>query len=187
MSKFDKVSWVVVAILAIALFLSLFYGKKVETVEIKTTDTIVVYKYDTIVEYKTRYIRERVVDTVLIQPSQETPNTSSSTPLLITQRHYRSPNLYDLWISGYEPNLDSVKVYQKTEYQTITNEVKTEIYPKTWRLYAGAGFQTISDSFVPTLGLTLTTPNNWAITANLGYYNKELFYGAQVQHKIFGK
>lgn len=187
MSKFDKVSWILVVILAIALFLSLFYGKKIETIEIKTTDTIVVQKIDTIVEYKTRYIRERVVDTVLVKPSQNTPNTSLSNPLLITQRHYRKPNLYDLWISGYEPNLDSVKVYQKTEYHTITNEVKTEIYPKTWRLYGGGGFQAISDTFVPVLGLTLTTPNNWAITANLGYYNKDLFFGAQVQYKIFGK
>lgn len=187
MSKLNKVLWVIVVILAIALFLSMFYGKKVETVEIKTTDTIIIHKIDTIVEYKTRYIKERVVDTVFIQPSQNTPDTSQSTPLLITQRHFRKPDLYDLWISGHEPNLDSIKVYQKTEYQTITNEIKTEIYPKTWKLYAGAGFQSISSSFIPTLGLTLTTPNNWAITANLGYYNKELFYGAQVQHKIFGK
>ena len=49
MSKLDKVSWILVVILAIALFLSLFYGKKIETIEIKTTDTIVVQKIDTIV------------------------------------------------------------------------------------------------------------------------------------------
>lgn len=184
MSKSEKISWLIVIGLVVVLFLSLWNGRKVETIEIKTTDTIIVYKYDTIVEYKTRYITERVLDTIFL-PSQNTPSKTPSTPLLITQRHYSKPNLYDLWISGYKPTVDSIKVYQKTEYQTITNEITKEIYPKYWRMYLGVGFQAVSDTFIPTVGITLTTPDKWAITANLGYYNKDLFYGAQIQYKLF--
>ena len=186
MSKTEYISWLLVIGLAIALFLSLFYGRKVETREIKTTDTIVVFKIDTVKEQITRYITERVVDTVYL-PSQISKPDNDSYPLLITQRHYSKPNLYDLWVSGYEPKLDSVNIYQKTEYHTITNEITKEIYPNVCRLYAGIGFQAISDTFCPSVGITLTTPKNWSITANLGLYNKELFYGAQVQYKILGK
>lgn len=185
MSKSEKISWLIVIGLVVALFLSLWNGKKIEKIEIKTTDTLIVYKYDTIIEYKTRYITERVLDTIFL-PSQNTPSKTPSTPLLITQRHYSKPNLYDLWISGYEPALDSAKVYQKIEYRTITNEITKEIYPKYWSLYGGVGFQAISDTFIPTIGITITTPDKWAITANLGYYNKDLFYGAQIQYKLFG-
>lgn len=185
MSKSEKISWLIVIGLVVVLFLSLWSGKKVETIEIKTTDTIIVYKYDTIVDYKTRYITERVLDTIFL-PSQNTTSKTPSIPLLITQRHYSKPNLYDLWISGHKPTVDSIKVYQKTEYQTITNEITKEIYPKYWRMYLGVGFQAISGTFVPTVGITLTTPDKWAITANLGYYNKDLFYGAQIQYKLFG-
>lgn len=185
MSKSEKISWLIVIGLVVVLFLSLWNGRKVEPIEIKTTDTIIVYKYDTIVEYKTRYITERVLDTIFL-PSQNTPSKTPSTPLLITQRHYSKPNLYDLWISGYKPTVDSIKVYQKTEYQTITNEITKEIYPKYWRMYLGVGFQAVSDTFILTVGITLTTPDKWAITANLGYYNKDLFYGAQIQYKLFG-
>lgn len=187
MSKFDKVSWVLVAVLAVALFLSMFYNKQVETVEVKTTDTIVIRKIDTIVEYKTRYITERVVDTVFISPSQTSYPDSIINPLLITQKHYSTPSLYDLWVSGYEPHLDSIRIYRPIEYQTITNEVTREIYPKTWRLYAGAGFQAFSSTFAPVVGMTLTAPANLAITVNLGCNRDGLFYGAQIQYKIFGK
>lgn len=186
MSKYEYISWIIVIGLAIALFFSLFYGRKVETREIKTTDTIVVFKIDTVKEQITRYITERVVDTVYL-PSQISKPDSDSFPLLITQKHYSKPNLYELWVSGYEPKLDSINIYQKTEYHTITNETIKEIYPKVWSLYANVGFQAISDTFCPMVGLTLATPKNWAMTINLGLYDKDLVYGAQVQYKILGK
>ena len=37
----------------------------------------------------------------------------------ITSKHYQSPE-YDAWVSGYEPSLDSIKVYQQTQYITET-------------------------------------------------------------------
>lgn len=37
----------------------------------------------------------------------------------IESKHYNAPE-YDAWVSGYEPSLDSIKIYQKTEYITKT-------------------------------------------------------------------
>lgn len=186
MSKLDIVLWAVVVVLAISLYFSLTSGKEVETREIRTTDTIIVLKVDTIIEYKTRYIKERVLDTVYL-PSQNPNTDNSSYPLLITQRHYSKPSLYDLWVSGYEPNLDSIKIYQETEYIKINTDNTKEIYPKSFRLYLGGGFFCIEDKFAPSVSLTLTTPKRLAITANVGLYNKDVFYGAQIQCKIFGE
>jgi hypothetical protein len=186
-SKSERISWLIVIGLVILLFLSLWNGKKTETIEIKTTDTIVVYKYDTIVEYKTRYITERVLDTVVVyQPSQNTSTDNTSTPLLITQRHFSSPKLYDLWVSGYKPNVDSIKIYQRNEYNTITNEVIKEIYPKVFKIYAGVGFQMVNDIVIPTVGATFAIPEKWAITGSVGYYKGDWVYGVQAQYLIFG-
>ena len=186
MNKLERILWLIVIGLAVALFFSLNRGKEIEVREIRTTDTVVVLRVDTIIEHKTRYIKERVVDTVYL-PSQNPNTDGDSYPLLITQRHYSKPNLYDLWVSGYEPNLDSIRVYQQTKYININNDTTKEVYPKSFRLYFGGGFFCIEDKFAPSLSLTLTTPKRIAITANIGLYNKEVLYGAQVQCKILGK
>lgn len=186
MSRFEIVLWLLVIGLAITLFFSLSSGSEVKVREIRTTDTITILRVDTVIEYKTRYIKERVLDTVYL-PSQNPNTDNSSYPLLITQRHYSKPSLYDLWVSGFDTNLDSIKIYQKTEYLTINTDNTKEIYRKNFRLYLGGGFFCIEDKFAPTVSATLTTPNKLALTVNLGLYNKELFYGAQLQCKILGK
>lgn len=71
----------------------------------------------------------------------------------IESRHYNAPE-YDAWVSGYMPSLDSINVYQRTEYitETITrmkppNRFSLGIQAgygygfrsKTWEPYVGAG------------------------------------------------
>lgn len=87
-----------------------------------------------------RYVVERVTDTVAVE-------------IPITSKHYNS-DTYDAWVSGYEPSLDSIKVYQKTEYitETITRMKPPNrfsfglqggygygIRSKTWEPYVGVG------------------------------------------------
>jgi len=56
----------------------------------------------------------------------------------ITSKHYGSKD-YDAWVSGYEPSLDSIKVYKETQYitETITRTVKDK--GKHFFLDVGAG------------------------------------------------
>lgn len=54
----------------------------------------------------------------------------------ITSKHYHGSD-YDAYVSGYEPSLDSIKVYQRTEY--ITERVTISKPPNRWELDAIAG------------------------------------------------
>lgn len=96
------------------------------------------YKWLTKVEHSTDTLLMR--DSVLV----EVP---------IESRHYNAPE-YDAWVSGYEPSLDSIKVYQKTEYitETITRHKPPNRFTvgiqggygygfksKTWEPYVGVG------------------------------------------------
>lgn len=53
-------------------------------------------------------------------------------------------SLYRAWISGYRPRLDSIEVYPKTVYHTVTNDIYHTIVPKRKRwgvgLQAGYGY-----------------------------------------------
>ena len=66
----------------------------------------------------------------------------------ITTKHYRAME-YDAWVSGYEPSLDSIKVYQKTEVITATiTKVKP---PNKWELdvVGGIDYNTAQDKYTP--------------------------------------
>lgn len=51
-------------------------------------------------------------------------------------------SLYRAWVSGYRPRLDSIEVYPKTVYQTMTNDIYHTIVPKKkrWGLGLQAGY-----------------------------------------------
>ncbi len=57
--------------------------------------------------------------------------------LPIEQRQYSDPR-YTAWVSGYRPQLDSILIYQRTEY--ITKEIKTVTKPKRWGIGLQAGY-----------------------------------------------
>ena len=57
--------------------------------------------------------------------------------LPIEQRQYSDPR-YTAWVSGYRPQLDSIQIYQQTQY--ITKEVKTVTKPKRWGIGLQAGY-----------------------------------------------
>lgn len=86
-----------------------YYPKPVEVIKTKTD-----YRWLTRVENTT----DTLHDSVLV----EVP---------ITSKHYGGDQ-YDAWVSGYEPSLDSIKVYQRTEY--ITETVTKSKPPNKWEL-----------------------------------------------------
>lgn len=77
----------------------------------------------------------------------------------ITSKHYGNEQ-YDAWVSGFEPSLDSIKVYQRTEY--ITERVTLSKPPNKWELDAVAGldYNTALDRYTPyALGELTYKPN----------------------------
>src|SRR5574344_966588 len=104
------------------VFFSLLRNHKstVQKEEIVKVDTII--RRDTvsitkpIVKYKT------TLDTILI-PVRVNDTVSILTPIVKTQGFY-SDSLYNAWVSGYEPSLDSIRIFNKTIYIDSTKTVE---------------------------------------------------------------
>ena len=84
-------------------------------------DTLVVERIDTIEVTKPVYIAERVVDSVRI-PVYLHDTTFVEVP--ITQKYYHEDSLYDAWVSGFLPQLDSIQVMQRTKTVEVTKYVQ---------------------------------------------------------------
>lgn len=177
--KSNYLSYILVAVLAIIVFHA--FTKRTprqnEVVkEITIVDTCVVYKTDTITRYKPKYITQRVVDTLYITDTLFLP---------ITQKHYKEPNMYDVWVSGYEAKMDSIKTYNKTEYKYTEKEVTKEVVVNKYELYLNGGLNAFSGTFTPKAGISLITPKKTQYSVNLGLRNGEITYEIGVGIKLF--
>ena len=70
----------------------------------------------------------------------------------IESKHYNAPE-YDAWVSGYQPSLDSIRVYQKENY--ITERVTVSKPPNrfTLGLQGGYGYGFKSKTWEPYVGI----------------------------------
>ena len=130
-----------------------------------TRDTVIVY--DTIPHYYPKPVDSAVVRYVtkvlpvvrydmahhVIGADNMTEHFADSSNMMpvvipITTKHYRAME-YDAWVSGYEPSLDSIKVYQKTEVVTATiTKIKP---PNKWELdiVGGIDYNTAQEKYTP--------------------------------------
>lgn len=107
----------------------------------------------------------------------------------ITSKHYSCKD-YDAWVSGYEANLDSIKVYQRTEY--ITERVTISKPPNKWELDAMAGidYDVTSQHYSPYAGGELLyKPNRLQVGIRGGVVKggskAEPFAGAVIKYRLF--
>ena len=110
----------------------------------------------------------------------------------ITSKHYGTSE-YDAYISGYEPNLDSIFVYQKT--QLITERVTISKPPNKWSLSVNAGvdYGTTSQFWKPYASGELTINNDKRLQLGIEggvkksevTNNFEPFAGAKLKIKVF--
>ena len=101
-------------------------------------DTLFVY--DTIFVEKPVIKKVEIIDTLLLPVPITDILMLHDTVLVhlpIEQRQYSDPR-YTAWVSGYRPQLDSIHIYQRTEY--ITKEIKTAAKSKRWGLGLQAGY-----------------------------------------------
>ena len=114
------------------------------------TDTIV--KRDTITAipdtvYRTVALGEKTVKVVVHDTLCKTDTVEVALPYV--QREYRDSN-YNAWVSGYEPSLDSIKIFPKT---IIVRESKVERKKdRRWGVYGGVGIG-VSDRVTPYVGI----------------------------------
>lgn len=178
--KSNYLSYILVAVLAIIVFHALTKDSPAETrevvKEITIVDTVRVYKTDTITRYEPKYITQRVVDTLYITDTLFLP---------ITQKHYAERDKYDVWVSGYEAKMDSIRTYNKTEYKYVEKEVTQEVVVNKYGLYLNGGLNAFSGTFIPKVGVSLITPKKTHYNANLGLYKGELTYEIGVGFKLF--
>lgn len=148
------------------------------------TDTISVTEYQTIVDTifvdKPKYYKEVIRDTVPI--NQFVINEDSC--LVVTQKEYRDSN-YVAWVSGVEPQLDSIMVFNNTEYvfKTSTIEKFKTIEDKTGKLFSGAGIYKVDNALVPKLNIGYQK-NRIMVGASVGLYNKQPIYGIDFNFKV---
>ena len=83
---------------------------------IARTDTLTVR--DTIREIRPVYVDRTVTDTMLVAVTDTV--TVSDTVYMVLDREQRRyhGDRYDAWVSGYRPQLDSIRVYPETMYVT---------------------------------------------------------------------
>ena len=71
----------------------------------------------------------------------------------ITQAEYKSDD-YHAWVSGYEPSLDSIRIFKQKEVVTVEKLVKTK--NKHWHIGPTLGYGYTPKGFEPFIGVSLT-------------------------------
>ena len=110
----------------------------------------------------------------------------------ITSKHYSAKN-YDAYVSGFDVNLDSIYVYNETQY--ITETITKSKPPNKWSLSVNAGvdYGTTSQFWQPYASGELTINNDKRLQLGIEggvkksevTNNFEPFAGAKLKLKIF--
>ena len=114
------------------------------------TDTII--ERDTITAipdtvFRTVALGEKTVKVVIHDTLCKTDTVTVSLPFV--QKQYKDSS-YSAWISGYEPSLDSIRVFPKT---TIIRESKVvRQKDRRWGVFGGVGIG-VSDRITPCVGV----------------------------------
>ena len=114
------------------------------------TDTII--KRDTVTLIPdtvcdTVQLGERIVKVAVRDTLHRIDTVTVSLPFV--QKQYKDSN-YSAWVSGYEPSLDSIKIFPKT---IIVRESKVERKKdRRWGVFGGVGIG-VSDRITPCVGV----------------------------------
>lgn len=114
------------------------------------TDTIIERETITAIPdtvYRTIALGEKTVKAVVHDTLCKTDTVTISLPFV--QKQYKDSS-YSAWISGYEPSLDSIRVFPKT---TIIRESKVvRQKDRRWGVFGGVGIG-VSDRITPCVGV----------------------------------
>lgn len=148
------------------------------TVVSSHTDTVTIVKTDTVADIRPVYISTATTDTVYI-------DREMGFFVPIERRHYHKEGMYDAWVSGFRPSLDSIIVYARREERLVH---RTDVMLKErqrWDIYPYAGFKAFSGTFKPNVGIAIKSPRKWLYGAEIGLYkDNSVYYGVNVGYRI---
>ena len=146
------------------------------------TDTVTEYKIirDTAFVERPKLCKEIIRDTVWLDSLLD----NDYNHLIVSQKEYRDSD-YVAWVSGIEPQLDSIMVFNNTEYvfKTSTIETVKTIEDNKGKLFTGAGIYMIENDFIPKLNIAYQKKNVIA-GASIGIYNKKTIFGLDINIKL---
>lgn len=146
------------------------------------TDTVTEYKIirDTAFVERPKLCKEIIRDTVWLDSLLD----NDYNHLIVSQKEYRDSN-YVAWVSGVEPQLDSIMVFNNTEYvfKTSTIETVKTIEDKTGKWFTGAGLYRLDNTLVPKLNVVYQK-KRIMVGASVGLYNNQPIYGVDINFKV---
>ena len=146
------------------------------------TDTVTEYKIirDTTFVERPKLCKEILRDTVWLDSLLD----NDYNHLIVSQKEYRDSN-YVAWVSGIEPQLDSIMVFNNTEYvfKTSTIEKFKTIEDKTGKWFAGVGIYRVDKTLIPKINIVYQK-NRIMVGASVGLYNNQPIYGVDINYKI---
>ena len=146
------------------------------------TDTVTEYKIirDTAFVERPKLCKEIIRDTVWLVSLLD----NDYNHLIVSQKEYRDSD-YVAWVSGIEPQLDSIMVFKNTEYvfKTYTIEKVKTIEDKTGKWFAGAGIYRVDKTLIPKINIVYQK-KRVMVGASVGLYNNQPIYGIDLNFKV---
>ena len=146
------------------------------------TDTVTEYKIirDTTFVERPKLCKEIIRDTVWFDSLLD----GDYNHLIVSQKEYKDSN-YVAWVSGIEPQLDSIMVFKNTEYvfKTATIEIIKTIEDKTGKWFTGAGLYRLDNTLIPKLNIVYHK-KRIMVGASVGLYNNQPIYGVDFNFNV---
>ena len=146
------------------------------------TDTVTEYKIirDTAFVERPKLCKEIIRDTVWLDSLLD----NDYNHLIVSQKEYRDSD-YVAWVSGIEPQLDSIIVFKNTEYvfKTATIETIKNIEDRKGKLFAGTGLYRLGKTFIPKVNIAYQK-KSIMVGGSVGLYNNQLIYGIDFNLKV---
>ena len=146
------------------------------------TDTVTEYKIirDTAFVERPKLCKEIIRDTVWLDSLLD----NDYNHLIVSQKEYRDSD-YVAWVSGIEPQLDSIMVFNNTEYvfKTSTIETVKTIEDNKCKWLIGTGLYRLDNTLVPKLNVVYQK-KRIMVGTSVGLYNNQLIYGIDFNLKV---
>ena len=129
-----KLPWALVVLLVIACVAAWFRPHEPLPAEVRTET-----KIKTVVKVDTLLISAPMAPLLVFQL---TDTIRLGDTVVHREQAYYEDSLYWAWVSGYRPRLDSLQIFPRTVYRTVTNDIYHTIVPKKkrWGLGLQAGY-----------------------------------------------
>jgi hypothetical protein len=137
-----KLPWILVILLAVVCVVAWFRPHEPLPAEIRTET-----KVNTVVKVDTLLISAPMAPLLVFRL---TDTMRIGDTVVYREQAYYEDSLYRVWVSGYRPRLDSLQIFPRTVYRTVTNDIYHTITPKKkrWGLGLQVGYSYLGGFYV---------------------------------------